>query len=549
MLSGRVQAGLSGVHNGDQLGYNVRGTVNVPLSETWAVRASGFTRLDPGYIDNAQTGARGVNRGEAHGGRLSALWRPTGNLSVKLGALIQDITTDGWATVDLLPGLGELEQSTLRGTGGYQKKSEVYSATVTANVGRADLTAVSGYSVNTASDTLDLTPILSAVTDSIYGVTGTPSREHNETSKFTQEVRLALPIGEKVEWLLGAFYTDEDSEFVQHIQAADAGSGVVVGSVLLNSFPTAFKEYAAFTDVTVHLTDRFDVQVGGRESRNRQTYTDTLSGPLAGGTSVVPEVESKDSAFTYLVTPRFRVSPNLMIYARWASGYRAGGPNSVLPGSVLPRTFGPDTTQNYEIGVKGDLLARTLSFDASVYSIDWKDIQLLLNPTFGSYYANAGSARSQGIELSMEARPLASLTIAAWVAWNDAELTEDFPATSSVYGASGDRLPYSSRFSGNISLDQEFPLTGGATGFAGGTLSYTGARQDVFTASALQPRNVFPAYAKTDLHAGVKYEDWTASLFINNAADRRGVIASGLVPGTVGYVQPRTVGLALAKSF
>src|SRR5580704_13705937 len=56
-LSGRVQTGISDVYNGNQLGYNVRGSINVPLSDAVAVRASGFTREDPGYIDNPSLGA------------------------------------------------------------------------------------------------------------------------------------------------------------------------------------------------------------------------------------------------------------------------------------------------------------------------------------------------------------------------------------------------------------------------------------------------------------------------------------------------------------
>ncbi len=76
--SGRVEIGTSNVYNGDSLGYTLRGSANLPLSRTWALRASGaFSRLDPGYIDNPIRQADGLNRATAAGGLLTALWRPS----------------------------------------------------------------------------------------------------------------------------------------------------------------------------------------------------------------------------------------------------------------------------------------------------------------------------------------------------------------------------------------------------------------------------------------------------------------------------------------
>jgi iron complex outermembrane receptor protein len=118
-VSGRVQAGTSSVYNGAQLGYNMRGSVNVPLSDSLAVRASAFTRLDPGYIDNPVRGIDGVNEARASGGRLAALWRPSEVFSLKLSALYQQIKGDGSSDVDLQPGLGDLQQNYLRGIGEY----------------------------------------------------------------------------------------------------------------------------------------------------------------------------------------------------------------------------------------------------------------------------------------------------------------------------------------------------------------------------------------------------------------------------------------------
>ena len=127
-VSGNVQMGTSSVYNGAGLGYSVRGGVNVPLSDTVAIRASGFTREDPGYIDDPALHSEGVNEGHAAGGRLAALWRPSDVLSLKLSAVIQHSTLDGSPTVDLQPGLVGLQQSDARGSGSYDKRLQAYSA-------------------------------------------------------------------------------------------------------------------------------------------------------------------------------------------------------------------------------------------------------------------------------------------------------------------------------------------------------------------------------------------------------------------------------------
>jgi outer membrane receptor protein involved in Fe transport len=241
-----------------------------------------------------------------------------------------------------------------------------------------------------------------------------------------------------------------------------------------------------------------------------------------------------------------------MVYARLASGYRPGGPNLNVGSSGLPHDYKPDKTNNYEVGVKGDFLERTLSIDGSLYYIDWKDIQLqLVDPTTQlNYFANAGRAKSQGVELTVESRPLAGLVIAAWGAWNDATLTQGFPSISTAYGVSGDRLPNSSRFSGRFSLDEEFRIARGATAFVGGAMSYVGNFLADF--SGTPQRQYFPSYMRTDLRAGVKYQSWTVNAFANNVTDKRAAIGGGFgtyPPFAFTYIQPRTIGLSLVRTF
>jgi iron complex outermembrane receptor protein len=88
-FSGRVEVTGVDIPVGGA-GYGVRVAVNVPLSDTFAVRFSGFVRHDPGYIDDVTTGERNFNSVTVYGGHAAALWQPSANFSVKLSALVQE---------------------------------------------------------------------------------------------------------------------------------------------------------------------------------------------------------------------------------------------------------------------------------------------------------------------------------------------------------------------------------------------------------------------------------------------------------------------------
>ena len=545
-VTGHIQAGLNSIRHSGSLGYNVNAGVNVPLNDSLALRVSGFSRKEPGYIDNVRgAGAQDVNQTEVRGGLLSGLWRPSDWFSLKLSALLQNSKELGYSYVMIEPEMGDFQQRFLPGTGTMDRKFQVFSAVANARFGTFDLTSVTGYSSNRVADLLDY---------ELPGFDYALQTDDAKTYKFNQEFRLSTPIGSHLDWLLGGFYTREYSPSPSSIFVSDP-EGQPVGEVWQSTqlFST-YTEWAAFTDLTYRVTDRFDVQFGGRSIRLKQSRGETNSGAYAGEDVppvVTPEIFVHEDAFTYLVTPRFRLSSDLMLYARLASGYRAGGMNrDLLPG--LPQLAKPDTTQNYEIGVKGTAFARRVSFDASLYYIDWKDIQLLIGvPDFdAAVFVNGSRAKSEGVELSAQWLPVRGLQLGGWVAQNNAVLTEAMPPESASYGPAGSRLPFGSRLSANGSVDYEFPLAS-VTAAIGGAVSYVGERVGAFKADDT-PRERFPAYTQTDLHAGVRWDAWTVDLYINNVTDKRGVIGGGdgnLRPTAFVLIPPRTAGLSVARTF
>ena len=234
-VSGRIEAGTSGVANGADWGYNFRGSLNVPLSDTVAIRASGFARQDPGYIDNVLTGDRGVNRVRAEGGRLGALWRPSDIFSLKIGALYQYSRTDGGNYIstanyfDPQTPMSDLQQSGVRGAGEIDRRVQAYSATGILKLGAMEITSITGYSINDTNDSTEASPSLGAFSELIFGVSGAVAPDHTRTNKFTQEIRFSAPLASNVDWLFGAFYTHEQSPYVQALAAANPMTGQVVG--------------------------------------------------------------------------------------------------------------------------------------------------------------------------------------------------------------------------------------------------------------------------------------------------------------------------------
>jgi len=568
-FSGNASAGINGVHNGAQAGYNFRASANIPLTSDFALRASGFTRQDPGFINDPVQHIEGINEEHASGGHLSALWKPSSSLSLKLSALYQDIKADGSSDVNRGPGyangLGDLQQNYypgidgFRGLGGYERQVQAYSAVFSADLGRVNLISITGYTVNAYRDTWDFTPQFGAVTaqqPEFGGVSGTPIDDHLTTRRINQELRLSGTVLGNVDWLIGAFYDHEHTTYLENIYA-ESLAGQVVGIWANWTLPTTYQEYAGFGDLTYRFTDKFDLQVGGRESHIDVTNNAaTQVGPfetLVGAATYVPQIETAADVFTYLLTPRFKISPDLMVYARFASGYRPGTPNgAVYPG--LPAQSDPDKAYNYEMGLKGDFLDHKLTVDGSLYYVDWKNIQtFVVDPkTQFGYRGNSGNAKSAGIELTVTSRPWTGLTISAWMDYDDAVLTQGFPLGSTGYGIPGTRLPFSPKWSGFTSIQQDFPLATNLSGFVGAQASFVGNRFGQFSSSASAYRQYYPGYTQINLRTGVVRSSWTGNLYITNVADNRAVIGGGtgsFPPNGFQYIQPRTVGLNVTKSF
>ncbi|MGH7488892.1 MAG: TonB-dependent receptor domain-containing protein, partial [Steroidobacteraceae bacterium] len=186
-----------------------------------------------------------------------------------------------------------------------------------------------------------------------------------------------------------------------------------------------------------------------------------------------PDITKSKGIFKFNSSWHFTPQDNLYFTA--SQGYRRGGVNDIPTTGFVGENpgwlnFGPDTLNNYELGIKG--AHGSYSFNASLFLIDWKDVQLnTATPIWGYYVtANAGKARSQGIELEFRGKFTHALAYGIGYAYTDAKLSEDAvrpyaiaPNPPALIAPSGTRLPAAPTSVINASLDYTFTLHDGHT--------------------------------------------------------------------------------------
>jgi len=580
-LSVRGEAGVNTVADGGQ-GWSVRGSANVPIiSDRVGLSVSGFYRKDPQWLDTIVPGGARVkdaNENKVWGGRAALLLKPFDNFTLTLSALYQKsrntlqspanvpvcstcAATPGTITFDPR-GLSTDSQTAVSSLVPTLGKLELYSARGVLDVGFGQLISITAWGRSRLDNTSDLTarfgPILEAFASPPYAAGGTylfaqPIR----TNKFSQELRLT-GTSHIADWMVGLFYTNEDSVIRQAITRPDLPAPIYDGNNL-----SSYQEKAVFADLTFHLTDRFDLQFGGRYANNQQDYNVVSSIDVPAQVLFGPNenslYRSKENAFTWLVAPTYHFSRDLMAYARVATGYRPGGPNTVASNP----TFRHDTTTNYELGLKGSVLDRKLSFDVAVYQVDWKDIQLQNTalPSQFAFFTNGKKARSRGIEGQLTARPWTGMTIDANATIGKSELTDTLSRSTAsqqvLVGVAGDRLPYSARFTGNLGVEQEFPLSTDLTGRVGFNINHVGNRFGDFNLdnpSAVYKRAKLPAYTLVDLTGGVTVaKRLEINLYVRNLFDKRTplIVDTGngvRLPQAI-FSTPRVAGINIAFQY
>ena len=608
-FEGKLQGTVESVKDADP-GYAITGVVNVPLTDQFAIRASGFYRVDEGYIDsignnpipalqdpsvNVLEGTlvvEDLNTLDTYGGRVQALYQPSDKLSFNLMALMQDIESGSSTTIDGDPVTFEPLNSSPVQSRYQDSRSDVayrvYSGTVDWEFGGGTtLQSVTSYGTFERDHQEDLADLfvsgapLSSLLTFVFDDLGTAPIENllsgiqeqiTSTDKFTQEFRLLSSDSDKFEWLVGAYYNDEDSLIDQLITTVVPGTNTPVpagqfptsGTVLPTaglpvagdvSLATNYKEIALFANATWHLTDKFELSFGARQSDNEQTARQTGEGVLAGGSTDISG-ESSESPFTWSFSPRYAFSEDHSIYLRVATGFRPGGPNVLPPAAPpdTPRFFDSDTLTNYEVGYRSTLADNKFALDVTAFYLDWDDIQLLTVVNNFGINANGGTAVSKGLELAASLVPTDQFSLTFNAAYTDAYLTQD--TSPQVGGIDGDPLSYVPEWSFGLSGDYEWAVRGDSTAYAGATVGYTGDRPlDFSERDASGGVTELDSYTTLNLRAGLRTERWNFELYGKNVTDELGItsVGTGSMPASgrvdLGYIRPATYGVLVGVNF
>jgi iron complex outermembrane recepter protein len=436
----------------------------------------------------------------------------------------------------------------------------VYNATGDFDLGFGTLTSSTSYATQKQDLQTDYTFSLAPLLEAILGVPNEFFQvQATDSEKFTQELRLA---GESdlVDWLVGLYYTEEDGLIEQDFIVATPGTETpiaglpTIGYALVES---TYREVAGFANLTWHVADRLDIDIGGRYSDNKQDAHQVSDGILVGGFTDFPVFESSEDVFTYSVAPRFELSDNASIYARVASGFRPGGPNVLSPGQPVEQaTYESDSLTNYELGLKAQTPDRKYGVEVAVFHIDWNNIQLLATDGTFNFNANGGGAKSDGVELSATASPAPGFDLSANAAYTNARLTTD----TLIGGLDGDKLPFTPEFSASLSGDYSFPVGNDIEAHFGGSLRYVSEQSASFDAdyrAANGEQRTVGDYAMIDLSAGVDFGQFDLQLYVKNLNDSSGRTSTTgtdvfggfpLFPASAigtGVIRPRTVGLSL----
>ncbi len=591
-FEGKFGAGYSSTSGSGGTNYQFQGVGNIPLVEgRLAIRGTAYTFSDSGYYVNragsdaafqaaftlpfqAQAFATDEDEVGAYrstGGRLAALFQATDDLRFTLSYLTQKNETDGLA----LATSGTYEQTlgrvapehVHRGQNGGLSDSnvDIANAVMEYNLGWADLLATySHVKGGTATSTpyTGFNLLWAASTDLT-----TPFRGN------VGEIRLVTKLKGAWNFLAGLYHEKTyDDYYWDAIWYSDPSTNFLVpGQRFLYDYRNRrdLTQKAAFAEVSWEFLPRLTLTAGARAYDYDRDVRVDQTGPLWGADSHDRNA-IQDSGVTGRANLSYKLNDSTLLYAGWAQGFRLGqsGPgvpanlcdldnNGLIDGTNVTiestKTVDSDSIDSYEIGGKLSALDRRLTIDAALFRMEWQGIPVSVgHPGCSStYLANAGEARSEGVELQANFQLTEAVRVDVGGSWIKAELTKDVPVQGFVAGM---RLPGSPKSSANLGLQYAFGIAGHAA-FVRADAIYVGS----FYGDVLQtPSTESGGYVKLDTTARVSFDNLNIDLFVRNLTNEdaftfRGSygVALGVGGGDFyGYrLRPRTIGLQLSYDF
>jgi iron complex outermembrane receptor protein len=270
-------------------------------------------------------------------------------------------------------------------------------------------------------------------------------------NQFSQELQAVGTVG-KIDYVAGLYYFNEhvsddaatpnsngvyldgNGNAVYTILNACTGSSGFGSTVGCRSIDRASevwsKSYAAYGQLTYNATEQLHLTVGGRYthdkkrgvlhySRNVNYDTNTAAATAAG----YQPLDETWNRFNPMATLAVDATDDLHVYAKYATGYRAGGASSR---TANYQAFDPEDVKSYEVGLKSDFWDHRARFNLAGYIMDRKDSQVDISSIQafnGSNFNNLvtinapGTTKIRGIEADLTLNPVEGLTLSASYAY------------------------------------------------------------------------------------------------------------------------------------
>jgi iron complex outermembrane recepter protein len=535
---------------GSAAARDVRAAVSGPVSGEVAVGLSYGHRQRDGFTVNDLTG-HALDSRSADFAKAQVMWIPAPTWEARLIVHGERARDGDYALNDL----GQLRSNPFHVTRDFEGRTDrdIWSTTILLRREgpRFVFSSATGF---VSWETYDLT-------DLDYTAHPVATRENAEQDRqFTQEFRLASAahapprLSDRVglKWLAGVFlFTQDYAQNAVNRFAPGALSPYLPFQVDQHSPQSVLDDagLGLYGQGTLTFGEAVDVTLGARvDSEHKNARLDTFYAPPIAP-PVTVDAERTFSDVSPQAALAYRFTPGRMAYVSVARGFKAGGFNPASPPGS--EAYGEEHAWNLEAGLKTPWAADRISFSAAVFRIVWDDMQLNTpNPLVpGQFYiANVGAAHSSGVEVELNARPRAGVTLFGSAALLRGRFDEG--SLSGGVDVSGHELPnapdYTVAFGGQYSR----PLGSAVECYGRADVVFSGAYH--YDEANVEGQS---AYALANLRAGLRGHRLFAEVWAKNVFDTRYIPVAfayaGLAPsGYVGEMgHPRTFGLSLGVGF
>lgn len=587
-FEGGVDAGLSTTHKGEK-SYSLEGFVNVPIGDRAALRVAAWHVYDGGYIDNipatltftaqnitvnnAPYVKEDFNTAEKTGARAALKIELDDSWSMTAKVAHQRQKTNGVWDHDP-DDVGDLQVERFFEDKGKDQWTQA-ALTVEGEVGGLQLTYAGSYLDREVDYDVDYSayseysayiPYYTCYsTGSLNFQTCTDPREQFESDDtykvMTHEFRIQNDPANRLRFIAGVFYQKAEHDYLNiwHIPSIPASRSVNANPQLSGYPDDAYfitdqlrteKELAGFGEVSFDITEQLSATAGIRVFETNSSIVGAV-GTLFSSRPLV-NVSSKESGEVHKFNLSYKPNSDLLFYATYSEGFRPGGNNRTQT-SNIPRVYRSDLITNYEIGWKATLAGGKIRWNGSIFNMDWNDIQISrFDPaeSFLGLTANVGKARSRGVETDLAAYLGGGLQVNVAASYIDATLRTDYVrnlSTGNVDAPAGTRLPDVPQFKFASNARYEFGV-GGNDAFVQASYQHVGNRyNDLFVAR----RQLQASYDIVNFSAGIDFERFSVSVYLNNAFDERAELNrnAATYDERITTNRPRTIGIRLGTKF